>query len=97
MSKSYIPQPIDTSAIELPADIQALGELLARNTHENFVKMRMDSGWTYGPQRDDVKKQNPTLIPYDELPESEKDYDRVTSVETLKVILALGYEIRKVK
>lgn len=93
MSETYTPKPIDTSAVTLPETILELGEVLAMNTHENFVKMRIASGWSYGPTRDDVKKTNPTLIPYCDLPESEKEYDRVTSMETLKTILALGYEI----
>ena len=92
---SYIPHPIDTSHIRLPADLEELGEMLAKNTHENFVQMRLDSGWTYGPARAEVKRQNPTLIPYEELTEEEKEYDRRTSTETLKVILSLGYQIVK--
>lgn len=95
MNKTYTPEPIDTSAIALPEGILELGEMLAKNTHDNFVRMRIASGWSYGPVRDDVQKTNPTLIPYEDLPESEKEYDRVTSMETLKTILAMGYEIRK--
>jgi len=94
MTDKYIPSPIDTSAIELGEDIRALGETLARNNHENYCSRRMAEGWTLGP-RDDVKKTNPTLVPYEELPESEKDYDRVTCTETLKCIIALGYKIVK--
>ena len=97
MSKPYIPQPIDTTGIVLPQEIVELGELLAKNTHENYAQMRFASGWTYGPERDDAKKTNPTLVPYEELPESEKEYDRVTSTEALKTILALGYRITKVE
>ena len=92
-SEPYIPSPIDTSAIRLPEELMRLGEMLARNTHENYVKQRIRDGWRYGPERNDELKTNPTLIPYDDLPESEKDYDRITSAEALKVIVALGYEI----
>ena len=95
MPTSYVPNPIDTSHIHLSPDLEELGELLARNTHENFVQLRLEKGRTYGPARDDVKRQNPTLIPYDELPEEEKEFDRRTSSETLKVVLALGYQISK--
>lgn len=35
------------------------------------------------------------LVPYDELPEEEKVFDRNTSVETLKFIVGNGYEIKK--
>ena len=70
---TYIPHPIDTSAVTLPEDIRALGELLARNTHENFVQLRLQQGWVYGAVRDDLNKTNPTLVPYDQLPEAERE------------------------
>ena len=91
----YIPKPIDTSDIELSAEIKELSELLAKNTHEVWSLGRMNDGWTYGEQRDDAKKHHPCLIPYEELSDSEKEYDRNTSLETLKLILKLGYKITK--
>ena len=93
-NKSYIPQPIDTAGIEVSGDIAELAELLAKNTHDVYVQGRLAEGWTLGP-RDDQKKTNPTLIPYEELSEAEKEYDRRTSMETLKVILSLGYRLVK--
>lgn len=68
-------------------------EKLAENAHEVWSLGRIADGWTFGPWRDDATKQHPCLIPYDQLPESEKDYDRRVSLETLKAILALNYEI----
>ena len=91
----YRPAPRDTSRVRLPRDLADLTELLARNTHENWARGRMAEGWTWGPQRDDAKKTHPSLVPYEELPESEKDYDRTTAMETLKAILTLGYRIEK--
>jgi hypothetical protein len=38
---------------------------------------------------------HPSLVPYEELLESEKEYDRATSLETLKVPLSLDYVISK--
>lgn len=93
--KTYIPHPIDTYGIELPEDLSVLAEEIARNVHEVYVSNRLNEGWSYGPKRDDSKKENPTMVPYDELPESEKDYDRATSQETIKLILKLGFEIKK--
>ena len=52
-------------------------------------------GWTYGEKRDDVLKQHPCLVPYEELHEEEKVYDRNSSVETLKLIMKLGFKISK--
>lgn len=91
----YKPAPRDTSGVKLPHEIRELTELLAKNTHENWSKQRMAEGWRYGPRRDDAKKEHPSLIPYEELSESEKEYDRTTAMETVKTILALGYRIVK--
>lgn len=91
----YKPKPIDTSAIELSSDLIELSEELARNTHEVWAQQRLEQGWSYGPERDDSKKETPCLVPYEELEESEKVFDRNTSLETIKVLLALGYTIEK--
>jgi RyR domain len=91
----YVPRPRDTSRVRLPREILDLTELLAENTHENWARERMAEGWRYGPRRDDAKKEHPSLVPYERLPESEKEYDRRTAMETIKTILALGYRIEK--
>ncbi|MBQ3489052.1 MAG: Ryanodine receptor Ryr [Clostridia bacterium] len=91
----YIPKPIDTAEIQLSEDIKALSELLAENSHEVWSAGRIRAGWTYGAQRNDEKKQHPCLVPYKDLPESEKEFDRNTSQETLKLIIKLGYKISK--
>ena len=93
--ENYIPQPIDTSTVEVSEDIRVLGEYLAKNTHELWALQRLNAGWTYGPMRDMEKKQHPDLVPYEALAEEEKQYDRNTSMETIKVILSLGYRIVK--
>jgi len=91
----YEPKPIDTSDVLLPEELLVLTEKIAENVHEVFVKSRIEEGWVYGKCRDDIKKTNPTLVPYADLPESEKDYDRNTALETLKLIVKLGYTISK--
>lgn len=91
----YIPKPIDTSAIILPDDLIALTEKIAENVHEVWAQGRISQGWTYGEQRDDENKKTPCLVPYSELSDSEKEYDRNTAIETLKLIVALGYKIEK--
>ena len=92
--KAYIPQPIDTNEVKLSADLLELTELLARNTHEVWATQRIAEGWRYGTERNDAKKLHPCLISYDDLPENEKEYDRDTAMETLKVIQKLGFEIK---
>ena len=91
----YIPKPIDTSTIILPDDLIALTEKIAENVHEVWAQGRISQGWTYGEQRDDENKKTPCLVPYAELSDTEKEYDRNTAIETLKLIVALGYKIEK--
>ena len=66
---------------------------MARNVHEVWAAERMAEGWRPGPERNDARKEHPCLVPYEELPESEKDYDRNTARETLKFIMSKGYKI----
>lgn len=91
----YKPKPIDTSKVELPRELMALTEKIAENVHENWSAGRIAEGWTYGEKRDDSKKTTPCLVPYSELSEEEKEYDRNTAMQTLKLIVKLGYRIEK--
>lgn len=88
---SYTPQPIDTSNVELSPELLQLAERMAENVHDVWARTRIDQGWTYGPKRDDANKKHPCLVPYDQLPEEEKVYDRNTSIETLKFIIKAGF------
>ena len=93
--KIYVPKPIDTSAIELSEDLEELKELIAKNVHDVWALQRINEGWTYGEKKNSDLKQTPLLVSYEELPESEKEYDRNTAYETLKLIIKLGYKIGK--
>lgn len=92
---NYIPQPIDTSDVKLPKDLEQLVEQMSKNVHEVWSETRISQGWRYGEQRNDELKTHPCLIPYEQLPESEKEYDRNTSIGTLKLIMKLGFKIAK--
>ena len=92
---NYIPQPIDTKDVEMPKELIVLAEAIAKNVHEVWSEGRMKEGWAYGEERDDAKKHHPCLVPYEELTEAEKEYDRNTSQETLKLIMKLGFKIIK--
>lgn len=93
----YIPNPMDVSHIALPESLLELTEQIAENVHENWAASRIAEGWTYGPERSDEHKTTPCLVPYAELPEEEKEYDRHTAFQTLRLIVALGYQIEKGK
>lgn len=93
--KEYIPNPVDTKRIQLPKELNSLAEEMSKNVHEVWAATRIDQGWTYGEERNDVEKKHPCLVPYEELSEEEKEYDRNTSVETIKLILKLGFKITR--
>ena len=91
----YKPKPIDISQVELPKEIEELTEKIAKNVHESWAQNRINEGWTLGEERNDENKTTPCLVPYEDLPEIEKEYDRVTAMNTLKLIVKLGYKIEK--
>ena len=94
-SNNYTPTPVETTNIQLPEELMALAEAISKNVHEVWAQNRINEGWTYGPVRDDQKRQTPCLVPYDQLPEEEKAYDRNTAFGTLKFIVSQGFEIHK--
>lgn len=93
MSHTYDPNPIDTSDVQLDEEVAKLAARLAVNAHEIWARQRIEEGWSYGPRRDDDAKEHPCLVPYDDLPESEKEYDRVMVTEAIKGAIALGFTI----
>ena len=94
-NNNYIPQPIDTSDVVMPEEMNELAEMIAKNVHEVWAAGRIDNGWKQGNERNDAKKTHPCLMPYEQLTETEKDFDRRTSQETLKLIMKLGFKIVK--
>ena len=95
MNKNYIPQPVDTTDVQLPEELSDLVEQMAKNVHEVWAQSRMEQGWTWGAERSDALKQHPCLVAYEDLPEVEKAYDRDTALGTLKLICKLGFKISK--
>ena len=93
--ETYTPQPIDITGVELPEDLEQLVEEMSKNVHDVWAETRIQQGWTYGELRNDELKTHPCLVPYEDLPEEEKEYDRNTSIGTLKLILKLGFKISK--
>ena len=91
----YTPKPIDTSAVSIPVELEPLVEQMAKNVHEVWAQKRIEEGWKYGEKRDDELRLHPCLVSYEQLPEIEKEYDRSTALETLKLIIKLGFTIEK--
>lgn len=94
-TKTYNPCPVDTSDVELPQELLELVEAMAKNVHELWAQGRISEGWAYSPNRNDKLRLTPCLVPYEDLPEEEKAYDRNTAIGTLKYIITLGFKITR--
>jgi len=93
--EAYKPKPLDTSGVKLTSGQTALIESLSANAHEVWAAKRIEDGWVWGDKRDDSAKTHPCLVPYAQLPESEKGYDRVMVEQVIRAAVALGYRIEK--
>lgn len=93
--KTYTPRPIDLTDVQLTEDLNELREAIAENAHEVWAVERIAQGWSFGPERNDAKKENPCLVPYSQLPEKEKDFDRNMAMDTIKLLKKLGYDLIK--
>ena len=94
-AQTYHPKLIDLKHVDLPEGFNELREAIAENAHDMWAMERQSEGWTYGLKRDDSKLETPDMVPYGNLPESEKEYDRIMAEDTLRLLIALGYKIEK--
>lgn len=95
--KHYDPRPIDVSDVALHEDVTELREVIAENAHEIWAQQRQREGWIFGPERNDELKQTPNMVPYAQLPEVEKEYDRILAINTIKLLKKAGYDLIKVE
>ena len=91
----YIPKPQDTTDIVLSEEITQLTEIIAKNTHENWAENKIAEGWKYGEKLDNSKKTHPCITEYENLSENDKQYDRTTAMEAIKLLVKMGYKITK--
>lgn len=91
----YVPHPIDVSDIDLDDDLLELTEAIAENAHEVWAEARRSEGWKFGPKRNDALLEHPDMIPYFELSEGEKYYDRAMALNTIRLVKKLGFSISR--
>ncbi|KAM6961301.1 ryanodine receptor 3 [Aplochiton taeniatus] len=90
---SFIPTPVETSQVVMPAFLDRVRDKLAENIHERWGMNKIELGWSYGKIRDDNKRHHPCLVDFSKLPDTEKNYNLQMSTETLKTLLALGCHV----
>lgn len=93
--EDYEPRPINLDDVTLNDELLELREAIAENAHDVWATARKKEGWAFGVERDDVNKKHPDLIPYSSLPDSEKEYDRLMALDTIKLVKKLGFDIVK--
>lgn len=94
-AEDYEPHPLNLEDIPLTDDLLELQEAIAENAHEVWAAARKAEGWTYGPVRNDALKQHPDMLPYSALSDSEKEYDRLIAINTIKLVKKLGWKLVK--
>lgn len=95
----YNPQPVDLSHVQLPEGMDSLRELLAAHNHDTWAanKMSPRNGYVYGKETND-QADPPThcdLIPYEDLDDEKKKWDRDTAEASIRLLIHLGYTITK--
>ena len=95
MANDYEPKPLQTDHVALDDELLKLVELLAENAHDIWASQRISDGWIFGPERCDESRHHPCLVPYSQLPEIEKAYDRNAVLGTIRAVLALGFVITR--
>ena len=90
----YTPRPLQTD-VTLPDEVLSAVEQIAEQVHEMWAVTKMRSGYVFGEVTDDKAHTHKDLRPYAELTDESKSYDRETALMTLRILYALGYEIRK--
>lgn len=64
-----------TQTLLFPGDTEI--ETMAKMEHERWAWEKRLKGFSYGKTRNDALKKHPCLVPYHELPELEKEKDRI--------------------
>ena len=91
----YTPNPLNLGGVQFPRELLPLVDNMAENVHEEWAQEKISEGWTWGEEEDDKEKKHPSLVPYKELPESEKEDMRDSAITTILTILACGFKIVK--
>ena len=89
----YHPNPVDASDVSFSPEFDEILEIIAKNVHDTWAQQRIKEGWRWGLNKDDREKTTPLLVPYEELQEEEREYDRITARQTIKQLLMHGYRI----
>jgi hypothetical protein len=89
------PSPLPRDQIPLMKFSQGQIEQLAEWEHGRWNVERLKSGWRYGEKKDEARRLSPYLLPWQELPEAIKDYDRAAVQDWPAILAQAGWVVRQ--
>lgn len=72
-------------------------EQLAEMEHERWMQAKIEAGWRYAPETDKEKKLQQALLPWDRLPEEQREKDRALVRAIPRILARAGYTVVKLR
>nr|XP_040017272.1 ryanodine receptor 3 isoform X12 [Gasterosteus aculeatus aculeatus] len=94
---NFDPKPINTANISLPEKLEYVANKYAEHSHDKWSSEKASAGWKHGDGLDERAKTHPLLKPYKALSEKERETYRWPVRESLKSMLAMGWNIERTK
>jgi hypothetical protein len=86
--------PAQSMPLKDRPDIEEMVEHLAVRVHGAWMRQRLAEGWRWGKELDAAQKLHPCLVPYEVLPENQREADRAVARTSIQGLLDLGFDIR---
>ncbi|XP_076834094.1 ryanodine receptor 3 isoform X4 [Brachyhypopomus gauderio] len=94
---SFEPRPVSTANISLPEKLDYIANKYAEHSHEKWSSEKVVLGWRYGDAMDEKGKTHPMLRSYKSLTEKEREVYRFPVKESLRSMLAMGWNIDRTR
>uniref|UniRef100_A0A8C4NNS5 Ryanodine receptor 3 n=1 Tax=Dicentrarchus labrax TaxID=13489 RepID=A0A8C4NNS5_DICLA len=94
---NFDPKPINTANISLPEKLEYIANRYAEHSHDKWSSEKVSPSWKHGDSMDEQAKTHPLLKPYKALSEKERETYRWPVRESLKSMLAMGWNIERTK
>jgi RyR domain len=72
-------------------------ELLAGLEHDRWAADLVRDGWSPGPVKDHERREHTLLVPWSDLPESEREKDRASIRGLPEILTRAGFAIQRVR
>nr|XP_023658007.1 ryanodine receptor 3 [Paramormyrops kingsleyae] len=94
---NFDPKPINTANISLPEKLEYVANKYAEHCHDKWAAEKLTLGWKFGEMVDEKAKTHPLLKTYKSLAEKDREVYRWPVKESLKSMLAMGWNMERTK